>query len=121
MIKFRTPYNYDCESESYEKNELPSVTVPDESYTIQELLTRFTSGTMPPIWMDGEYDEDPDDDTIVESPGMDIVDVHEYMNELAERRELKRAQRSKKQNSREKMEEKPVKDESSATDDVQTE
>lgn len=34
------------------------LTVPDQSYTVRELLTRFTAGTMPPLHSNGEYEYD---------------------------------------------------------------
>lgn len=41
-----------------ESSDLPSVTVPDESLTVREILTRFTTGTVPPIARQGAYDDD---------------------------------------------------------------
>lgn len=36
----------------------PSLTVPDESLSIQEILVRFTRGTLPPIEKQPRYEED---------------------------------------------------------------
>jgi len=58
-MNFNHQYNYVPHPEYYETNNEPSLTVPDQSYTIKELLMRFTSGGMPAIAKTGTYEEDP--------------------------------------------------------------
>lgn len=54
-----------------------SMTVPNEAYTIKEVLEKFTSGINLPIQRNGQYDQDPDFDSvdITRSPDADIYDV----------------------------------------------
>ena len=44
MFEFLTPYNYVLTSEMMEHNNEPSLTVPDMSYSIQEMVDRFVRG-----------------------------------------------------------------------------
>lgn len=47
MTRFRTIYNFDNTDESlYETPIGESMTEPDQSYSVQEILERFTSGTL---------------------------------------------------------------------------
>lgn len=41
-----------------EVNTLPSETVPDQALTVQEILLRYASGTLPNIVIGEEYNED---------------------------------------------------------------
>lgn len=41
-----------------EVNTMPSLTVPDQALTIQEILLRYASGTLPNIVIGEEYNED---------------------------------------------------------------
>lgn len=87
---FRTPYNYDDKDNVYEINSLPSETVPDQSYSIRELLARFTQGTMPPVGMPVAYDSDTasfNDATVdledVYSSPIDITEVYARVDSLS--------------------------------------
>lgn len=42
--KFRSILDYDYELEQYEVNTLPSLTVPDQTMSMAEILTRFVNG-----------------------------------------------------------------------------
>ena len=57
-MKFATPYTYDFLLDRGEFFTEKSMTVPDQSYTIREILERFTSGIAPPLMRESSYDED---------------------------------------------------------------
>lgn len=57
-MKFNTPYEYD-DSVRGEHNNAPSLTIPDNSLTIREILDRYskglpTGGTLDPIYDDSD-------------------------------------------------------------------
>lgn len=94
------PY-YECSSES--------LTVPDQSLTVKEILRRYSNGMLPSgIYMDSGFEDDDesdlDDDYV--SPEMrqdkDLTDLYGYESEAAMYRarakEREEAQRSKEQN-----------------------
>lgn len=43
-MKFKTPYNAHEFKTQMERNHLPSLTIPDQSFTIKEILDRFARG-----------------------------------------------------------------------------
>jgi hypothetical protein len=45
-----------------ESNTMPSLTVPDDSYTIKDILTRFTRGIDPMLTRMGEYEKEQNSD-----------------------------------------------------------
>lgn len=73
-IKFATPFN--TTPDKGEVNSGRVITVPDMSYTIRELLERFTQGTMPPIGLTGDYDyiDSVDDDEVFDALIPDPID-----------------------------------------------
>jgi len=77
MPTFITPYTFDPAKFAGEVNKEPSLTVPDMSFSIQELLERFT--TMPEIIKQGFFEENPDFDDAL-PVDVDLVDIQE--NEL---------------------------------------
>ena len=44
MKNFRNPYNFKLEAKDLENKKGKSLTVPDQSFTVQEILLKFTSG-----------------------------------------------------------------------------
>lgn len=58
------------------KNIGESMTVPDDSYTIKELIARFTIGCIPPVGRNVIYDDNPDFECIdpLCDPAFDLVD-----------------------------------------------
>ena len=62
-----------------ELNTEPSQTVPDDSYTVKDILSRFTRGIDPMLTRMGQYDGDQnenlDDDSFVVNPIQDINDL----------------------------------------------
>lgn len=63
-----------------------SLTVPDASYTIKDLLVKYASGIAPPVFRDGTY---PDEDVSYGDSlriDLDITDIHNELVQLDERR-----------------------------------
>lgn len=56
---FKTQYNTQDFKEGFEKrSKLPSLTVPDQSLTITQVLTRYSQGVLPSIAKNPQYDYD---------------------------------------------------------------
>lgn len=53
-----------------------SQTVPDQSLTVREILTKFANGTLPDIYEEPEFTED-----LPDLRGLDISQVHEMNRE----------------------------------------
>ncbi|UPW41577.1 hypothetical protein [Peromfec virus RodF8_52] len=70
-----------------------SITVPDQSYTVRELMMKHMSGAMPPVVRDGIYQsfEDEDDIDITQSPDFDITDAFVAAREMEDARVLAKA------------------------------
>lgn len=64
-----------------------SMTVPDESYSVRELLEKFTQGTLGPIQKQPLFDEGVnfDSDDLEKIAHMDLVDKAEVMAAIQER------------------------------------
>ena len=92
---FINRYNYvPTEKYCFEKeNNEPSETVPDQSYTISEIITRFTGGILPNITRDVSYDDEPtfESDDITRRPDFDIVDAMETLESLSKKFETEKA------------------------------
>lgn len=63
---------------------LPSVAIPDGSYSIKELLTRFKGGTMPPVAKKATFDDNPNIDEISwpDFQRMDLTDIDNFERKL---------------------------------------
>jgi hypothetical protein len=101
----------------YTPDECVSCTVPDQSYTIDELLRRYTSGTLPPVIQNGVYDSDSenfDDDvdlTPLERNDLDRFDKAEYLRSVQTRiDESARAKRLIEEKTRKEQEAKTAKE-----------
>ncbi|WP_373755077.1 hypothetical protein [Jeotgalibaca porci] len=55
-----------------EENHLPSMTVPDQAMSIEEILVRFASGTLPDVMHNIEYSDD--------MPDLRGLDISELMD-----------------------------------------
>lgn len=90
---FVTPYTYDPTSKiCFEKQNLhKSETVPNQTFTIQEIITRFTGGIMPNISRKIEFDQEDlreeNFDAIdpTRRPDYDLVDAIYDIENLTER------------------------------------
>lgn len=90
---------YDRTSQTFEEVPLDSLTEPDMSYTIKELLMRFGVGNTPPISREVYYDEQSDEDASLdgisptEAPDFDISDAFSLQRTLQENAERHRRNR----------------------------
>lgn len=88
--------NYSETEMSFEPVIGESVTVPDQSYTIRDLLERFASGTMPPVGQDGYYDDPTDVENWITDPTLkpdfDLADYTSETLKLQEQRFLSQQQ-----------------------------
>ena len=90
---FVTPYTYDPKSKiCFEKPNLhESETVPNQTFTIQEIITRFTGGIMPNVNRKIEFDQEDlrneNFDAIdpTRRPDYDLVDAIYDIEDLTER------------------------------------
>lgn len=82
--------NYTESIDSFEPVIGVSETVPDQSYTIRDLLERFASGTMPPVGHDGHYDDESDVENWITDPTLKPdFDLADYTNETLRLQEQK--------------------------------
>lgn len=58
MVKFVTPYTFKEEAHHLENPSGSSLTVPEQSLTINQIMSRFASGIAPDIVKQGYYSED---------------------------------------------------------------
>ena len=84
--KFITQYNFDPDSCEHEKFAIPSQTIPDQAYTIRELLEKYSTGIMPPVGKIPHYEEDPDidDPDFTRDPAFDLSDATRIKDESTE-------------------------------------
>lgn len=78
---FRTNYNNRLIPSRGEVNNDPSMTIPGQSYTIKEILERFTNGQSLNIQKTGSYQENPDFDDITLNSNtiQDLTDFDEVI------------------------------------------
>lgn len=62
QYKFTTQYNFDAENSDKHAHSDEVITIPDDSFTIQELMERAIANTLPPLT--NHYDDDYNDDDI---------------------------------------------------------
>ena len=91
MFVNRFTYDYKA-PHVYEKVIGESETIPDQSYSIQEIITRFTGGIMPTVNNRVFYDDDPDFDSIDPTmrPDYDLVDALADMEALSKQFEARK-------------------------------
>lgn len=71
-----------------EVNRLPSVAVPNDSYTIRELLDKFTTGIMPNVFKEGTYsDDDLESYSQIDNRDFDMVDAFNMSSEMENNRD----------------------------------
>lgn len=81
--KFRNAFDYDHTKEVNEFNELPSMTVPDMTMSLSEILKRYTRGgeiaTLTPVYQEeDEFSEYPDFEKL------DALEKLQYAQEIKE-------------------------------------
>lgn len=81
---FKTPYNYDHTVVVNLRLDPVSMTVPDETLSIKEILYRFTNGISPLAGRELPYDKEgvtiDDDVNPMNDPDMSLADIHARMN-----------------------------------------
>lgn len=90
MKRIRTSATFDITKDlGTEKINGISKTVPNDSYTIAELLMKYSTGIMPPVFRSGFYEENPDFETIDETQlsDFDLADVTRIMEEIEDNEE----------------------------------
>lgn len=80
-MKFRTNWNGSEYPKKFEVNNMPSCTIPDQSMTVQEIITRFANG----LPVDGQrvpvYDDDVDMEFVPDLAHMDLADREAYIDQ----------------------------------------
>jgi len=82
----RNPLNSDTFKKNHEKNDLPSLTVPDEGMTVREIMEKFANGYKP-IDVEAFYSADFDEDQTEVLPRMkslDYAEQQQFVDELAQ-------------------------------------
>lgn len=73
------------------KNENPSKTIPDMSYTVRELMQRFSTGGIEQVMKKGFYDEEFDPTEM----DVDLVDVYESRMKLMDLKDRYKKEQAK--------------------------
>lgn len=83
---FNTAYNYDfSEARNFEPaSKMPHETIPEQAYTIDELLKRFASNNLPDIQKNPIYENEPTFDSydVTLDPAFDLSDYTLHSNSL---------------------------------------
>ena len=90
---FVNRFNYDYTAPHvHEKVTGESETIPEQSYSIEEIITRFTGGIMPTVNNRVFYDDDPDFDSVDPTmrPDYDLVDALADMDALSKQFEARK-------------------------------
>lgn len=103
-MRVKTPYNAHEFAKNHETNTMPSKTIPDQTMSIREIMTRFTRG----LPIDGEkvpiYEEE---DFLPDLRGLDLAERQElkeiYQAELDEIRERAKLKKSTPHNKTEEI------------------
>jgi len=83
---FRTQTNYHLTSHSLETPEGISETIPDQSYTIREIMERFVINIPEFLLKNPQYNElDEENPEFNELDGLDIIEQHQYIKDKTEK------------------------------------
>jgi len=87
-MKFTTNINAHEIERNFEFTVGESLTVPDMSYTVKELMEKFVVGNDPGIAQDAQYEENPDIDAEVQDTLQDLteIDLHREKTETLRRK-----------------------------------
>lgn len=99
-MKVKTWFNYAPEDHVYSPDPI-SVTVPDMSYDIRDLLERFTTGSIDPdIVRAVMYTDNPDFDDFLDTElgDFDLVDCDREINKLRELHSIRMERRKSVEN-----------------------
>lgn len=98
--KYRNSDNFKLgqSEKDFEENNEPSMTVPDESFTIKEILEKYTRGIAPNIFRTPSYAPDEvdfDDMTITDGNDFDVTDVEAEYSVVNQRIEASKSKSEK--------------------------
>lgn len=79
---FKTQFNFTPGKQHREKCNSISLTSQRQSYTVKELLERYTQGTMPNVAKTTFFDPSPDLDKPLLREDLDISEVHNRFNKM---------------------------------------
>lgn len=104
---FLTQYSYKHEEQKKEENSMPSMTIPDESMTIQEMFIRAQKG-MPLSIRDNGYHAFSDENVNMDLDtfdNLDLIDIQEIDETLAkeEREHVEKLEKRKKKAQRDEL------------------
>lgn len=87
--KFRTHYNALLIPRQTEINNGISLTVPGQTFTIKEILTKFSNGMELNLGHPGQFQDDPsfDDYDVTRDPDFDLADATEQLSAFTERQQ----------------------------------
>jgi hypothetical protein len=93
--------NYQFTKSGHEINDLASETLPDQSYTIREILEKFSVNNIPQILLKSQYADNQDENDfedmdITMQRGTDITDVEERLQNLNSKKAQKTQQKTQK-------------------------
>lgn len=86
---FKSQYQYEVTESSFEPtSELDSETIPEQSLSVNEVIQRFQNGTLDDIAKQPIFDNYDDFDAydITLLPDFDIVDAHQMLDEIYNKR-----------------------------------
>lgn len=88
---FQTQWNYKEKPEHLAKVEDSGLVQPNQSYTVKELLERFTYGTLPGISKQIYYDPNADNEEIpvMHMQNIDLVDIENMERDIRKRSDEK--------------------------------
>ena len=94
---YRRPANYQLGQfdKDMETKREPSLTVPDQSYTVREILEKFTRGLPLDVVQEGSYEEIEDFSGFEPEKAIDITDVETQLNDINERISLAKSKATK--------------------------
>ena len=84
MKQIRTPLNYNHEQEKYSESSKPSMTVPDQTMSMREMLSRYAKGLPIGGAKESIYDEN-EESWGINPKTLDLVDIQEIKRDNKER------------------------------------
>lgn len=87
LPKYKTQDNADLYPKVYDKIDPISITIPNETYSLREIVEKFSKSYPTNLQRNGYYDdtEDFDDIDVTRQPDFDLVDAMELKNALKQK------------------------------------
>lgn len=111
-IKVVTNNTYELLPEHLEHPVGETLTIPGESYTIQELLQKYTHGIVPPLHREGIYeDSDSFEDNPFRRPEADLTDIDNAQAKIEDvEKRHQQIKQTKKQKAEQKKQEQKIRE-----------